>query len=182
MALEDILRENRDRIVRKWFELILQSYPADGRNHFMKEANRFANPVGSSLREGVKGLFDVLAAGADLESEEVCAILDTMVRIRAVQEFSAAEAVEFTLLLKEIVRKTVRENVQEQWTVDELLTFEARIDRVTLLAFNIYMQCREKIYELRANELRNRTSRILQRACQVWEKRGECLPEELRNE
>lgn len=182
MALENILRENRDTIVRKWFELIVQSYPPDARNHFMNQANRFANPVGSSLLDGVKALFEVLMTGADPESDEVCAILDTMVRIRAVQDFSPAQAVEFMFLLKEIVRETVGGHVEEQWTLDELLTFEQRIDKITLLSFNIYMQCREKIYELRANELRNRTARIVQRACQVWEKRGECLPEELRTE
>jgi hypothetical protein len=182
MALENILRENRDAIVQKWFELIVQSYPPDTRNYFMNQSNRFANPVGSSLLEGVRALFEVLVTGADPESDEVCTILDSMVRIRAVQDFSPSQAVEFTFLLKEIVRETVGGNVQEQWTVDELLTFERRIDKVALLSFNTFMQCREKIYELRANELRARTSRIVQRACRVWEKRGESLPEELRTE
>ena len=182
MALENILRENRKAIVQKWFEQIVSSYPADARNHFLNQSNRFANPVGSSLRSGVEALFDVLVEGSDPESEEIYALLDTMVRIRAVQDFCAADAVHFPFLLKDIVEQTLKGTAGEQWTVDELLTFERRVDKIALLSFNIYMQCREKIFELRANELRNRTSRIVQRACQVLGKRGEPLPEELRTE
>ena len=41
---------------------------------------------------------------------------------------------------------------------------ESRIDDLALLAFDIYMKCREKLYDIRANEAKNQVSRLLQRA------------------
>jgi hypothetical protein len=38
-----------------------------------------------------------------------------------------------------------------------------------LLAFDIYMQCREKIYELKANEMKERTFKAFARAGLVKE-------------
>jgi putative component of toxin-antitoxin plasmid stabilization module len=46
----------------------------------------------------------------------------------------------------------------------QLLEIEARIDRLGLAAFDQYMACREKIYELKANEARDRTFRAFERA------------------
>ncbi len=47
---------------------------------------------------------------------------------------------------------------------EELAALESRIDDMALLAFDLFMGCREKIYELRANEVRNRTVRLLKKA------------------
>ena len=182
MSLEDVLRNNRDAILEKWFSAILATYSEDARNFMKEKTNRFANPVGSSISDGLAALFQRLVDGSELECPEVCAFLDGIIRIRAVQEYSPADALGFVFDLKAIARETVERHSRDSRNLEELLTFERRIDKLSLLAFNIYMQCREKIYELRANELRNRTSRIVQRACQVWEKRGASLPEELRTE
>lgn len=50
----------------------------------------------------------------------------------------------------------------------ELLKLESRIDSLALTSFDIYMKCREKLFEMRAMEIRNRTSRILERACMKY--------------
>ena len=41
---------------------------------------------------------------------------------------------------------------------------ESRIDETALLAFDIYMARREKLYEIRAKEAKTEVSRLLQRA------------------
>jgi hypothetical protein len=48
--------------------------------------------------------------------------------------------------------------------LEELSRIERRIDQLGLLAFDIYMQCREKIYDLKANEMRARTFSAFSRA------------------
>ena len=45
----------------------------------------------------------------------------------------------------------------------ELAELEARIDRVALLAFDKYTECREKLHEVRNNEIKGRAERLLQR-------------------
>jgi len=54
----------------------------------------------------------------------------------------------------------------------ELKEIELRIDSLALLAFDLFMACREKIYELKANEARNMTYRLLQKAKLVCEVEG----------
>jgi len=39
---------------------------------------------------------------------------------------------------------------------EELLNFEQRIDKIALMAFDIYMECREKIYEIKIKEFKQR--------------------------
>jgi hypothetical protein len=46
---------------------------------------------------------------------------------------------------------------------------EGKIDEMALISFNIYMECREKLYQLRVDEIKNRTARLLQRADFIWE-------------
>lgn len=180
MALEKILRMHRETILKRWFSRTAQTYPSDTRKFLHGQTDRFANPMRAAIVEGLEPLFDALAAGTDLETEKVLRVLDKLIRMRAVQDFSAAEAVEFVFLLKDVTREIVGKEIRDPRVVEDLLLFESRIDSLALLSFTIYMQCREKLYELKANELRKRTSRVLGRACQIWEARGEPLPEELK--
>ena len=41
---------------------------------------------------------------------------------------------------------------------------DVKIDRLLLLAFDIYMECREKIYDLKANEEKNKVFKAFKRA------------------
>ncbi len=179
MSLERMLAKHKTSILTRWFDLTVQTYPPDSRKFFKSQTNRFANPVGWTISEGMALIFDVLVAGQGLESQEVRAFLDGIIRIRAVQDFSPAEAVSFVYLLKAAAREALGADLLDEGVVHEFLAFESRIDKLALLAFDKYVECREKIFELRANELKNRTSRILARACQVWQARGECVPEDL---
>ena len=45
-----------------------------------------------------------------------------------------------------------------------MVIFESRIDAIALHAFDSFMKCREKIYEIKTNETRNMTFRLLQKA------------------
>ncbi len=47
---------------------------------------------------------------------------------------------------------------------EELVIFESRIDAIALHAFDSFMKCREKIYEIKTNETKNMTFRLLQKA------------------
>jgi hypothetical protein len=153
----------------------LETYPPDSRKFFATQQNRFANPVGANMSEGLEGLFDRLVLGVDSESDSLSDYLDKIVRIRAVQDFSPANAVGFVFFLKTAVRENLAKQTQDNKLLQELLEFESRIDGLALLAFNIYMQCRETIFEMRATEIRSRVSRILERACQKYGNPSEWL-------
>ena len=50
---------------------------------------------------------------------------------------------------------------REKW--DDLVDLESRIDRVALLAFEKYTECREKLHEIRNNEIKSRALKLLER-------------------
>jgi len=180
--LDDLLLARRSAILDRWSELILETYPVDSRKFFRTQQDRFANPVGTNIREGIEGLFDGLTKGIDTQSGLFSSFLDQVIRIRAVQEFSPAKAVGFIFLLKTAVRQTLDSELQEKAPFKELLAFESRIDGLALLAFNVYMQCRESLFEVRVNEIRSRVSRIVERACQKYGMPSEWLDPENDNQ
>lgn len=172
MKLETLLTQNRSTIVKRWLDQILDTYPADTHKFFKKQKNQFANPVGYTLSEEIDHLYTELLQGVD--SDRATSILDGIIRIRAVQDFSPSQAVGFIFLLKGVIREKLETEIREKRLSDELTMFESRIDDLVLLAFEVYMRCREKLYEIRANEMKNQVYRLLKRAdliCEIpeWE-------------
>jgi hypothetical protein len=147
-----ILDRKKKTVLDRWFQQVADSYPAETSLFLRSKQDRFANPVGSAVRGGLKGLLDGLLSGAG--GEEMAPFLDDIVRIRAVQEFSPSAAVSFLFALKRIIRETAEEN--GQGNPAGLDAMEAQIDRLALLAFDNYMACREKLFEIKLRELRDR--------------------------
>lgn len=163
MGLYEFLEEKRSNILKQWFHLIADTYPPQTAEMLKKETNQFTNPVGYSLRQGTEGLYGELLRG--VEPETTTAFLDKIIRIRAIQDFSPAQGVGFVFLLKRIIREETRKgDWKDRISMEDLLELESHIDNMALLAFNVYVQCREKLYEVRVNEVKNRTFRLLQLA------------------
>lgn len=167
MRLENLLEQKKAAILKKWFDLIAQTYPADTSKFLKNKKDPFSNPVGGTFSRGLEALLDELLK--EMDEETVISFLDPMIRIRAVQDFSPSQAVAFVFSLKTIVRKALRKEIKEGLYLDELLQFESKIDTLGMIAFNIYMACREKLYTLQANEVRNRTFAAFERAGLVSE-------------
>jgi hypothetical protein len=89
--------------------------------------------------------------------------LDGIIRIRTVQDFTASEAVSFVFELKNVVRKTLGDQTLERERSREFADLGSKIDQVALLAFDKYMECRDKLHEVRTNEIRHRSERLLGR-------------------
>jgi hypothetical protein len=168
MTLESLLVEKKTRIVRKWVYLIFENYPVDTQKFFKKQKSRFANPVGQTVNKEAGILYDELIKdGADPKNVTAC--LGNIIRIRAVQDLSPSHAIGFVLQLKRLIREELAEKVPVNGLSSQLQALENRIDEVALLAFDIYSQCRQKIYELRVNEVKRQVGRLLERANLVCE-------------
>ena len=163
MSLYKLLSHHRNAIVKKWFTGIVGTYAPETARLLEKESNQFANPVGHTIRHGIQAVYDEFLRS--LQPEKLVPHLDSIIRIRAVQEFSPAQAISFVFLLKRIVREELKQDLHEnRISASELTAFDTRVDDLALLAFNIYAQCRERLFEVRLNEYKNRTNRLLQRA------------------
>lgn len=165
--VREILKSKRSEIIKRWSQLIRDTYPSETSKFLVNQTDQFANPVGAALFRITDQLFDLLV-DKDLPWEEAAKILDDFVRIRAVQQFTPSHAVGFVFLLKRAARDRMLDELKNPESWKEFLVFESRVDNLALIAFDVYMRCREKIFEIRATEIRNRTSRIVDRACQKY--------------
>ena len=162
MNLKDLLTERKAAIVKKWFHAVVATYPDETATHLQKTQARFTNPVGYTLHEGIEALYDGLLKG--VMPSETASFLDGIVRIRALQDFTPSQAVSFIFLLKNSIREELRTELKDQRTLEELGEIESAIDDLGLYAFDLFMACREKLYDIKAKEAQNATFRLLQQA------------------
>jgi hypothetical protein len=156
----EILSRKKGAILQKWYERVLGTYPAETARFLREEEDRFANPVGTTIYQGLEGLLEEILAGMDAARVRAC--VDSIIRIRAVQDFSPSRAVAFIFELKHVLKEELAGEIRENGL--SLEEVEARLEALALLAFDIYMQCREQLWELRVGEIKNRTTRLLKRA------------------
>ncbi len=164
--LQKLLAEKREAILKRWLDVVLDAYPADTRNFLRSPKNQFTNPVGHTIAQGMVLLYDQFLLADELPPQTHQA-LDRLVRIRAVQNMTASEALGFIPALKLILREELGELLGED--LQDLRGLEDRIDRLTLLAFDIYSACKERLYQIRVEEIRTRTERLLKMANLVFD-------------
>jgi len=138
----EALTAKRRAIVDEWLARTLEAYPEHTASFLARGEDPFSNPVGHAFKEAFPVLVDELLGGMDLA--RIAPLLDQVVKIRAVQDFTPSQAVAFVFLLKKVIREELKS--------DGLAAVEDRIDEMALLAFDLYLKCRERIYAIKVNE------------------------------
>jgi hypothetical protein len=163
MRLNNLLERNKDDIVKQWLFSVIDTYPADTSKFMKRQKDPFANPVGNTISVNLGPLFDELLNEMDYES--ITSYLYPILKVRAVQPIlSTSQSTGFIFLLKKVIRESLKKELSDKDILKELLHFESKIDELTLIAFDVYLKCREKVFEIKANEERNRTFRAFERA------------------
>lgn len=161
-SLLHLVAEHKPTILRNWFDLVANTYPPDTATLLRTKKDDFANPVGRTTHKGLAGLLDVVVG--DIDPDAVSAHLDPILRIRAVQDFSPSRAIAFVLDLKNIVRKQFAAESKDPAYLADFIDFERRVDRLTLVGFDIYVGCREQIYKLKVTTERDKIYKAFHRA------------------
>ena len=159
--IESLLSQKKTAVLKRWFTLILESYPPDSRGFLKRENDRFTNPVGYTIFHEIETIYNELLEGTNCD--KLAESLENIIKIRAVQDFSPSEAVAFVFDLKKAIRESLEKEINGNQLFEELLKFEIRIDETALIAFEIYMKCREKIHEIRMNEVKGRSLKKVER-------------------
>jgi hypothetical protein len=118
--------------------------------------------VGAAIVDATRELFDHMLDWQD--AGKIAASLDTLIRIRSVQDFSPSQAISFVFLLKKLLRDEFFKPMQESGSLGELLRFEAKVDNLAMMSFDIYAKGRETIYRLRVDEVKRAQSSLLRKA------------------
>lgn len=160
-----LLDKNRKKIVKAWFQGVIDSYPPKTSEFLAGQKDQFANPIGANLARDLDNIFSELLR--DESTEALFTAVDGIIRVRAVQDFPPAAAVKCFLMLKKIVRQNIGTQIRDQDLINELAVFDDKVDQLMLVAFEAYMKCRETIWELKAKEAQHRTRNLLRRKAGV---------------
>ena len=161
-GLAPLINEKKSDILSLWFDAAIQGYAPDTSQFLKDRKDQFANPVGNTTKKGLEGLLNLLTT--ELDPQQGTALLDPIVRIRAVQDFTPSQAIAFIPALKHVLRNVFKNATKDPDLRDQLIKLEDRIDHLCLMAVDLYVACREQVYQLKANETRNRVFSAFERA------------------
>jgi hypothetical protein len=144
-----LISEKKQPILKKWQSAALGSSVNMAMRR--KLGSRFSDPTGYVIEQSTGEILEWLIR---VENDvDLFAPLEQICKLKAIQDIRPAEALSFIFNLKQVIREEIAdENDNFHWAVD-MSEVERRIDEIGLLAFNIYSDCRAKIYELRMNEI-----------------------------
>lgn len=162
MTFESQLVERKAELAEKWADLVLQTYPKETQKVWGRQKDRFQNPVGAAIIEATRELFDFMLDWQDAEG--IAKSLDRLIRIRSVQDFSPSQAISFVFLLKKLLRDEFFKAMKASGQLEELLRFEAKVDNLAMMSFDIYTKSREQIYQMRVDEVKRAQSSLLRKA------------------
>ncbi len=132
--------EGAGAIAEAWLRRVLEGYPEQTAQFMRTQSDPFRNPVGAAFRQALPVLVRHVVEAED-GPQEVRQALDSVLRIRAVQDLSARDAVGFVFQLREVLGAQ-----------GAAATVQRRIDDLALAAFDVYVECREQIAQIRARE------------------------------
>jgi hypothetical protein len=166
MNLQNKIKQKKKVILERCFNLVAGTYSPETSQLLKREKDRFLNPVGYTIQNEMETIFDELTG--EMNSNRLYTALESIIKIRAVQDFYPSEAIGFVFLLKKAVSETAgsgegkaesgeyNTKKEESMLINEFIEFEQRIDSVALMAFDVYMECRKKIHEIKIKEIKLR--------------------------
>lgn len=158
--LQQILEQNKDTIIEDWAAQTFNTYEPEMVRFLHKEKNQFANPVRNTILTSTEKIYDAILN--DVEFNTNYPGLEDIIKLRTVQDFSPSEALSFLFILRNIIRMKLQQSEQVSDSVKEINEFEGKMDKLTALAFDIYTNCRNKIYEIRLKEIRSQSQRAFE--------------------
>lgn len=160
MTMLEVFREHKQDVCAAWVELVLSTYSLDTKGFLRTKNDPFLNPVGDITRLCAGCLYDAMA-GEDIDAAKLKDALERLVKLRAVQIFTASEALGIFYAFKSVVRSTLLPLMEKSGLTASYLEAESRIDTLALMAFDMYAKDREVVLENRVNEIKNQHAQLL---------------------
>ena len=127
--------------------------------------DRFGNPVVYSIHNGLEIIFDEIIA--ESHTARLDEALEDIIKIKSLQAEKPSIAVDFLFHLKKIIKDELDDSIQDGFYPGEIEKLNIDIDNLILSAFDIFMKCREKIYDIKSKEIMMRSYKLLERANMV---------------
>ncbi|MDH5655173.1 MAG: RsbRD N-terminal domain-containing protein [Spirochaetia bacterium] len=155
MSLVDYLKEKKPKIFEEWKKVSL--LPFQEGSTFYKNTGQFSNPVAWTTEKELNNIYDALTGLLDEKS--VDRAIDGIVRIRAVQEASPSDSIQFLSNFKTVLKNQFKDfeslklKSGETISMDEFSDMISGIDRLIYRAFDLYMSCREQLFKIKLDQI-----------------------------
>ncbi|MBC8259457.1 MAG: RsbRD N-terminal domain-containing protein [SAR324 cluster bacterium] len=156
---ELLIAQHKKAILEQWLMLRLGIFSSQKKSLLMTQTDQFQNPIRHEMEQGLAGIL------ADFENRgaQFSEALDQITRVLAIQDFPPSKATALFYELKEIVRELAKKN-DVGFGAKEWKKFNHQIEQLTLTAFDSYVDHREKIYQIKVDESKNRAFMLLKKA------------------
>ncbi len=149
-------------IVQKWLDGIVDCYSPTTASFMKAKKDPFLNPVGHALSSLIDGIFSYLTNRCSYG--DIKPVLVDAIKILVVQDMPSSRGLGFINMVKKVVRAELKKEIKKENLFSELLVFESKVDEVLLKAVDIYIANIAKLYEIKANDIKNRTFKLLRMA------------------
>ncbi|MFA5079092.1 MAG: RsbRD N-terminal domain-containing protein [Dehalococcoidia bacterium] len=146
MSLNNQLLQKKDAILRKWLCMIYEPFGPSVSLPRAEDGDRFTDPVGYTISRNAAFILNALIQGDDPETSRV--YLERIIKIRAVQDLTPAQATSFMSDLKTVIRSQVTNQTMKLQPAEEVSELDKRIDRLGHIADEIYIEKKRQIREL----------------------------------
>jgi hypothetical protein len=159
-AFAELCRTEQEAILAKWSEAVFSAYPLDMTGFSRTKEDQFRNPGGHAVHLALEEIY--ASVSGRLSSEKLLRdSLEMFVKLRAVQNFTPVQALGVVYLLKPLLRERVLPACLQNGLLDEYLEAESRLDTAALLACDLYMASRERVFEARIGEIKRQHTQIV---------------------
>lgn len=163
MTLSELMIQRQSALCGRWLDVLLADYGEETAVKWRRERDPFANPVGHTFRTGAPKLIEVVSSDGEFDEAAAAAALEPIVKIRSIQDLAPSRAVSFVYMLRGVIRDEFATELGQGARRAELALIERRIERLALLAFDVYVRCRDQVYRLRQDELKRSVATLLRR-------------------
>jgi RsbT co-antagonist protein rsbRD N-terminal domain len=162
VTLKELMIQRQSALCGRWLDALLADYGAETAAKWRREKDPFANPVGHTFRIGAPQLIEAISSDGELGAAAAAA-LEPIIRIRSIQDLAPSRAVSFVYMLRDVIRVELASELAQGAHDAELSVIERRIERLALLAFDVYVRCRDQVFRLRQEELKRSVAMLLRR-------------------
>lgn len=148
--------------MKDWQQSALDFFAAGAFKPARNNVDRFGNPLVYTVSTALETILDELIDGIHTAKSEEA--LEDVVKIRSLQTEKPSQALDFLFRLKKLINGELNAAGGEKDDIAGIEKLNSALDNLILSAFDIYMRSREKIYEIRSNEIKRRSYKLWERA------------------
>lgn len=146
------MASHRNEILLAMTQGLYEPYSPEAVTSFRRKVDPFENPIGSTFGRSASIIADGIASG--MPPKAFRQTFDDMIRIRAVQGISPSEVMSFLFAVRKALNSVTAGSGDDYLSVSDLAEINQWIDGAIALCMDIYMECRENIFNLKVMEIK----------------------------